>query len=152
MIDIIHRVGIKAPLSKVYAALSTIEGVAGWWTTATTGVSKPGETIGFEFFTLNGERIGGMTMQVALLDPDKQVQWRCTAGPEEWIGTDIDFKLEQQDNYTIVRFGHRNWREAVEFTEHCSMKWAIFLLSLKELVETEKGRPSPNDIKIDNWN
>ena len=152
MIDIIHRVGIKAPVSKVYAALSTIEGVAGWWTTATTGVSKPGETIGFEFFTLSGERIGGMTMQVARLDPDKQVQWRCTAGPEEWIGTDIDFKLEQQDNYTIVRFGHRNWREAVEFTEHCSMKWAIFLLSLKELVETGKGRPSPNDIKIDNWN
>ena len=28
MVDIIHRVGIKAPLSKVYAALSTVEGVA----------------------------------------------------------------------------------------------------------------------------
>jgi uncharacterized protein YndB with AHSA1/START domain len=40
MIDIIHRVGIKAPISKVYAALSTIEGVAGWWTKETTGVSK----------------------------------------------------------------------------------------------------------------
>jgi hypothetical protein len=32
------------------------------------------------------------------------------------------------------------------------MKWAIFLLSLKQLVETGEGRPSPNDIKIDNWN
>ncbi len=152
MIDIIHRVGIKAPLSKVYAALSTIEGVAGWWTTATNGVSKPGETINFEFLTLDGERIGAMTMQVISLDPDKQVHWRCTVGPEEWIGTDVVFKLEQQDDYTIVHFGHRNWREAVEFTEHCSMKWAIFLLSLKELVETGKGRPSPDDIKIDNWN
>ena len=114
--------------------------------------AEVGETIDFEFFTLDEERIGGMTMQVTSLDPDKQVHWRCTAGPEEWIGTDIVFKLEQQDDYTIVHFGHRNWREAVEFTEHCSMKWAIFLLSLKELVETGKGRPSPNDIKIDNWN
>lgn len=93
-----------------------------------------------------------MTMQVVALDTERLVNWRCTAGPEEWIGTEVAFKLEQQDDYTIVRSGHRNWREAVEFTEHCSMKWAIFLLSLKELVETGKGRPSPNDIKIDNWN
>lgn len=28
MADIIHRVGIKAPISKVYAVLATVEGVA----------------------------------------------------------------------------------------------------------------------------
>lgn len=28
MADIIHRIGIQAPISKVYAALSTLEGVA----------------------------------------------------------------------------------------------------------------------------
>lgn len=152
MTDIIHRVGIKAPLSKVYAALSTTEGVAGWWTTATSGISDPGGTINFEFLTTGGERIGAMDMRVVALEPDRLVHWRCTAGPEEWIGTDVVFRLVQEDDYTIVRFGHRNWREAVEFTEHCSMKWAIFLLSLKQLVETGEGRPSPDDIKIDNWN
>jgi hypothetical protein len=31
-------------------------------------------------------------------------------------------------------------------------KWAVFLLGLKSLVETGKGAPDPNDIKIDNWN
>jgi hypothetical protein len=35
---------------------------------------------------------------------------------------------------------------------HCSMKWATFLLSLRELLETGAGKPSPNDLKIDNWN
>jgi uncharacterized protein YndB with AHSA1/START domain len=64
MIDIIHRVGIKARPSKVYAALSTIEGVAGWWTKETSGVSKPGGTIDFQFSSPGGERIGGMTMEV----------------------------------------------------------------------------------------
>ena len=34
---------------------------------------------------------------------------------------------------------------------HCSTKWAVFLMSLKSLVETGKGDPYPNDIKIDNW-
>jgi len=32
------------------------------------------------------------------------------------------------------------------------MKWATFLLSLKDLVETGKGKPAPDDLKIDNWN
>ena len=152
MSDIIHRVGIKARPSKVYAALATIEGLAGWWTKETSGVSKPGGTIEFQFSTPGGERIGGMSMEVLALERDKAVRWRCKAGPEEWIGTDLDFRLAQDGDYTIVRFGHRNWREAVEFTEHCSTKWATFLLSLKDLIEKGKGRPAPEDVKIDNWN
>ena len=69
-----------------------------------------------------------------------------------WVGTDVTFDLSQVDGQTLIVFGHRNWREAVEFTAHCSMKWATFLLSLRELVETGRGRPSPDDLKIDNWN
>lgn len=152
MFNIIHRVGIKAPLSNVYAALATVEGLAGWWTTHTAGVSEVGGTILFEFVAHSGERFGGMGMQVLALMPCEEVRWRCIEGPEEWLGTDIVFNLSQEGDYTIVRFSHENWREAVEFTAHCSTKWATFLLSLKDLLETGKGRPAPNDIKIDNWN
>ena len=49
MVDIIHRVGMKAPLSKVYAALSTVEGIADWWTKETSGSSKIGGMIGVRF-------------------------------------------------------------------------------------------------------
>ena len=70
----------------------------------------------------------------------------------EWLGTDITFDLSQQDDQTIVLFAHRNWSESTEFTSHCSMKWATFLLSLRDYVESGKGKPSPDDIKIDNWN
>jgi uncharacterized protein YndB with AHSA1/START domain len=152
MVDIIHRVGIKAPISKVYAALSTVEGIAGWWTKETTGVSKPDGAIEVRFLSPSGKEIGGMTMQVMALEPNKKVHWRFKSGPEEWVGTDVIFNLSQDREYTIVLFAHKNWREAVEFTAHCSMKWAIFMLSLKDLVETGKGKPSPTDIKIDNWN
>ena len=152
MADIIHRVGIKAPISKVYEALSTVEGIAGWWTRHTSGSSKIGETIGVRFHSVDGKEIGSMTMEVKALDPNKKVQWRFTSGPEEWVGTDVIFSLSQEGNYTIVLFGHKNWRAANVFTSHCSMKWATFLLSLRELVETGKGKPSPDDIKIDDWN
>ncbi len=49
---------------------------------------------------------------------------------------------------TIVLFRHANWREVVEFTAHCSTKWATFLLRLKDLLETGKGRPAPDDLRI----
>lgn len=152
MVEINHRVGIKAPVSKVYDALSTVEGVAGWWTKETTGVSDPGGSVDVRFFTPQGKEIGGMIFEVIELVPDKKVHWRFTGGPEEWIGTDVIFDLSSEDDYTIVLFNHKNWRELVEFTYHCSMKWALFMMSLKELIETGRGKPSPGDIKIDNWN
>ena len=152
MVDIIHRIGIKAPPSRVYAALASAEGVAGWWTRETAGQSKVGGTINTRFRNPEGKEIGYREFEVLKLEPSKEVQWRFTAGPEEWVGTDVTFQLSDVGDQTVVLFGHRNWREWVEFTAHCSMKWATFLLSLRELVETGKGRPSPDDLKVDNWN
>ena len=152
MVDILHRIGIKSPATQVYKALTSIEGLAHWWTEETLGDTKLGGKIEFSFRTTTGELKGKMVMEVLELNASTDVRWRCVDGPAEWIGTDVTFQLSEQDNQTILLFGHRNWREAVEFTSHCSMKWAVFLLSLREYVETGKGRPSPLDLKIDNWN
>jgi uncharacterized protein YndB with AHSA1/START domain len=152
MVDIIHRIGISASPEKVYKALSTIQGLAHWWTQNVEGNGQIGGEISFTFLEKDGEIKGKMVMEVILLAPLSEVQWRCKEGPDEWIGTEITFQLSQADNQTIIIFGHRNWSKAVEFTAHCSMKWAVFLLSLREYVETGKGRPSPYDLKIDNWN
>jgi uncharacterized protein YndB with AHSA1/START domain len=152
MIDIIHRIGIKTPVNQVYKALTTLEGLSNWWTEEVKGDEKIGEKIEFYFRTKAGDLIGRMVMEVKELSDSKKVRWRCIEGPEEWIGTDITYELSVAENQTIVLFGHRNWKEAVEMTSHCSMKWAVFLLSLREYLETGKGKPSPNDLKIDNWN
>ena len=151
MIDIIHRIGIKSSTSQVYKALSTIKGLSNWWTEEVEGDEKLRGKIVFTFRSETGEIKGQMIMEVQELNPGIVVRWHCIDGPEEWVGTDITFELSQQDDQTIIIFGHRNWREAVEFTAHCSMKWAVFLLSLREYVETGKGKPSPHDLKIDNW-
>ncbi len=152
MVDINHRIGIRASVSKVYAALSTPEGVASWWTKDTTGDSRVGGKMNTRFTSPDGKEIGNMTFDVLELVPNKKVHWRFQSGPPEWIGTDVVFTLSQVEGYTIVLFSHKNWREFVEFTAHCSMKWATFMLSLREFVETGKGKPSPEDVKIDNWN
>jgi hypothetical protein len=93
-----------------------------------------------------------MEFTVIQRQPNQQVHWQVTAGPAEWIGTEVIFDLHQKEDYTIVLFRHQYWKEEIEFMAHCNMKWATFLLSLKGLVETGQGKPSPADIKIDNWN
>lgn len=151
MVDIIHRIGIASPAPQVYDALASLDGLAHWWTEDVQGDGRVGGTIEFRFRKA-GQTIGTMVMEVQVLNPHQEVRWRCVDGPPEWVGTDITFQLSPRDGRTIVLFGHRNWREAVEFTSHCSMKWATFLLSLREYVETGKGRPAPHDLKIDDWN
>lgn len=152
MVDIIHRIGIKSTADRVYKAITTLDGLSNWWTEEVEGDEKTGGKIEFTFRTPTGEAVGKMAMKVMELNHQKSVRWKCTEGPAEWIETDVTFDLSRQDDQVILLFGHRNWREAVEFTAHCSMKWAVFLLSLREYVETGKGKPSPHDLKIDNWN
>jgi uncharacterized protein YndB with AHSA1/START domain len=147
MVDILHKVGIKSSLDDVYQALVTREGLAGWWTNDTSGESKVAGVLKFRF----GE-LGGFDMKVLQLDPGKRVLWQVVEGPEEWIGTNVSFDLKQDGEFTSVLFKHQGWKEPVEFMHHCSTKWAIFLMSLKSMVETGKGAPHPNDVKIDNWN
>lgn len=148
MADILHRVGIKsAAIEDVYQALTTRDGLAGWWTGNTTGEgNQVGNTIEFRFGA------GGFDIRVAALSPPASVRWEIADGPEEWIGTTISFEMKQDGDYIIVLFKHMNWKEPVEFMHHCSTKWAIFLMSLKALIETGKGTPDPMDVKIDNWN
>ena len=37
MVDIIHRIGIKSPAAQVYKALTSVEGLAHWWTEEVQG-------------------------------------------------------------------------------------------------------------------
>ena len=146
MADIRHRIGATVTPDKVYDALTTLDGLAAWWTTDTKGDTTPGGTIQFRF----GEA-GGFDMKVLDQRPNERVRWEVTDGPEEWIGTHVDFDLKQDGDYAIVLFTHEGWREPVEFMSHCSTKWATFLMSLKQLVETGTGAPYPREVRISNW-
>ncbi|MCW2750009.1 MAG: polyketide cyclase [Aeromicrobium sp.] len=145
--DILHRVGTNgASPEAVYEALTTLDGLAAWWTTDTTGNPDLDGVMAFRF---GGD--DGFDMLVRELVPGKRVLWEVVAGPDEWIGTEVLFDLRQDDGWTIVLFEHRGWRESVEFMNHCSTKWATFLLSLVELLETGSGRPYPHELRISNW-
>jgi uncharacterized protein YndB with AHSA1/START domain len=144
--DILHRVGVKASSpDAVYDALTTVDGLAGWWTDDTSGDADVGGVLEFRFIP------GGFDIEVLDLVRSKHVGWQVIGGPEEWIGTTIDWDLQQDGDYTIVMFKHEGWKEPVDFMYHCSTKWGSYLMSLKALVETGTGAPSPRDVQISNW-
>jgi len=146
MVNILHRIGIETVSpDDVFAALTTLDGLAGWWARDTTGDPEPGGVIAFRFGP------GGFDMKVVEQVPGKHVLWEVVDGPDEWIGTEVSWELTQAEGFTIILFEHRGWAEPVEFMYHCSTKWATFLLSLKELLETGAGRPDPDDLKISDW-
>jgi uncharacterized protein YndB with AHSA1/START domain len=143
MVDILHRVGVEADSpTKVYDAITTLDGLSGWWTEKTTGSTETGGVIEFRFPP------GGFDMKVIDQKPGEHVTWEVVDGPEEWVGTTVDWRFRQDGDMTMVLFAHRGWREPVEFMHHCSTKWATFLISLKHLVETGVGAPSPRDLRI----
>ena len=147
MVDILHSVAAKAPLDDVYTAVATAEGVARWWSVESTGKSEVGEELAVRFGDL-----GGFDLKIEELDPAGCVRWLVTEGPEEWVGTEIGWQFRQDGEYTTVLFSHEGWREPVEFMHHCSTKWATFLMSLKSYLETGRGAPAPEDVKICDWN
>jgi uncharacterized protein YndB with AHSA1/START domain len=145
MPDILHRIGIKASPAESYKALATLPGLAGWWTTDTRGRSEVGGVIAFRF----GDR-GGFDMKVLALDSARRVLWQVIEGPAEWLGTTVSFDLAPEDECTLLRFKHRDWHEPTDFMHHCSTKCATFLMSLKSFVESGKGAPYPEDVRITN--
>ncbi len=153
MADIRHGIGIQSSAAKVYEALTSLKGLSAWWTETTSGApDQLGGVITFEFQKLSGEVLGAMDFQVVELNKDSLVRWICKSGPEEWLNTEVRFDLSKDDDFTLVQFSHLNWPENTDFIYHCSMKWAVFLLSLKSLLTHGKGQPSPYDLKIDRHN
>lgn len=143
MVDILHRIGVEhATPDRVYEALTTVDGLSGWWTETTTGSTAVGDVIEFRFPP------GGFDMEVVEAVPSSRVAWRVVDGPDEWVGTTIDWELRQDGDWTIVLFRHEGWREPVEFMHHCSTKWATYLMSLKALVESGVGAPAPRDVHV----
>ena len=146
MADILHRIGVEhSSPQRVHDALSTLDGLSGWWAEKTTGDTEPGGVISFRFGP------GGIDMRVVELDPGRLVRWEVVGGPEEWIGTEVRFDIRQDGDWTIVLFRHEGWWEPVEFMSHCSTKWATYLVSLKQLLETGAGAPDPRDLLISDW-
>ncbi|HXB39241.1 MAG TPA: SRPBCC domain-containing protein [Bacteroidia bacterium] len=136
MADIKHLFHISASFEKIYVAISTIQGLASWWTTQTSGKSEVGGMMEFRF----GSQFINK-MKVIEMKNNKSVLWECVDGPEDWIGTKVSFHLDENEGKTRVRFDHTGWKDANDFYANCNFSWGRFMESLRNLCEKGKGAP-----------
>lgn len=145
--EIWHEILINASPTDLYQAVTDVNKLAHWWTTDARGESEVGKKLEFWF---SGYR--GAVMEVSALKPGELVRWRVVdGGAKDWICTEVEFKIFRDDAQTLLHFRHSKWHEDAKSFPHCSLGWAIFLLSLKEFVETGKGRPHPYDMPVNMW-
>src|SRR5260221_12100723 len=101
MVDILHKVGIKSSSpDAAYKALTTLDGLSGWWTTNTQGEGKVGGGLQFRFGA------GGIDMKVLELHPAKRVLWQVGDGPQERIGTKLSLNPTHEGDRHIMPFNH----------------------------------------------
>jgi|ERR1051326_3722368 uncharacterized protein YndB with AHSA1/START domain len=134
MADIKHLFHIAAPREKVYEAISTVNGLSNWWTTQTSGESKPNGILEFRFGAQWFNK-----MKVLTLRENEFVEWECIEGASDWLGTKICFSLDEDAGKTRVRFEHAGWKEAGDFFGQCSFAWGRYMESLRQLCQTGTG-------------
>lgn len=131
-----HYLLIKSSPEKVYKALTSTEGLGGWWTLEAKTDEQVDGIAEFKF----GDRYHNK-MKMLKLVPNKTVEWECIKGDKEWIGTTFLFDLEEKEGDTILKFTHGNWKEETKFFASCNYNWGYYLRSLKLYCETGSGTP-----------
>jgi uncharacterized protein YndB with AHSA1/START domain len=128
---------ITARPSNVHSAITTTEGLRGWWT---GDAEVKGNEAEFRF----NKDGGGMELKFRIdaVEPD-WVEWTCIGQKNnpDWLGTRVSFKLSPTHDGTRLDFDHTEWREKGTVYEMCVGGWDHFMNSLKAYVETGKGTP-----------
>jgi uncharacterized protein YndB with AHSA1/START domain len=138
MATILLRMPLEAEPETTYQALATSQGVNGWWSNHTEGPEGVGSKLKVAFPD------APITFDFEVTDeaPERRVVWRCLAGPPEWIGTDVSFELQTDDEgNNSVLFSHDGWSTTDESFPFIAYSWAQILPRLKRLVETDEREP-----------
>lgn len=138
---------IKASSRALYEAVTTVQGLQGWWSRDT--------------IASNGEitvRFGGdnfQTLRLLDLSPDRSVVWEWiaqyfpvegTSQTDEWVGTRVSFAIEANtDGSSTLTFTHDGLTPQVVCYGLCDAGWTRCLGSLTGYLETGIGTPYAGD-------
>jgi uncharacterized protein YndB with AHSA1/START domain len=130
MADIQHDFVINAPTATVFEAMTAPAGLDSWWTKQCAGEPVAGCSYELGFG-------GGYDWRavVRTVVPGRELEWEITGADEDWTGTRVGFRLEEDDSGTVVRFHHAGWREANGHHRTTCYCWAMYLRLLKRYVE-----------------
>ena len=143
MAKVKHRVGIAGDLDAVFSALTSGDGFSAWWATSAVVDARLGGKIDLTF-----ENLTVLSFEYLDIRTPEFVHIRCTQGPGPWLGSELLFELQRDDDQVFVTLTHRNDAASEDDFLYFSTKWTCYLLSLRDWIESGRGMPYPNDLKI----
>lgn len=142
MADIFHDFPVRAPLDRVFRAVSTSEGLDTWWTKRSAGRPEPGAEYELSFGPEYDWRA-----KVSRCVPDSEFEVEMVHADSDWIGTRVGLRLEPRDGVTWVRFYHTGWPSPNEHYRISCNCWAMYLRVLRRSLE--HGESVPYEDRLD---
>jgi len=150
------RAILTAAPKTVFAALTTLDGLAHWWTTV-TGHGHTGGELRFDF---DQDRPLVLHVDAARHDAADHdaagsatlVQWTCLecSWLPDWVGTVISFEVTPRPaGGCDLSFCHRGLTPQLACYEDCKNGWGHFIPSLTDYVETGRGNPRGSNADVE---
>jgi uncharacterized protein YndB with AHSA1/START domain len=130
MPDIYHDFPIRAPLERVFHAVSEPPGLDTWWTKTSAGEARAGA--GYELGFGEGY---DWRARVTRCVPGAEFELEITQADRDWTGTRVGFRLEPRPGDTWVRFHHLGWPDANDHYRISCHCWALYLRVLRRSLE-----------------
>lgn len=132
MADIRHAILIDAAPDAIHDLVASGAGFSRWW--ATDIASGPSGTTDLGFF--NRSTVYSLK---PLCNEPLDVRWRCESG-QEWVGTELRFRLTPKGKQTQLHFWHAGWQSETDYFISCNTTWGELMFRLKAAAEGhEKG-------------
>jgi hypothetical protein len=138
-VGISKTVEIRASPDVLYQAVSTAEGLRGWWANDLTMEDGPKGILVLRFPSGHVARI-----HFAKGKAPSSAEWDVLGhnAMPEWIGTKLVFAIEQKGpSGSRLRFEHAGLNPGCDCYGACNSAWGYLMESIKDLLETGKGKP-----------
>ncbi len=140
MTTITHELDLAASAQAVSAAVTSPEGIRGWWAKDADVGSGVGSKHALRF--VKEDRTVTMGFEVTEI-ADGRVTWRCTEnGNPVWVGTTLSWTWTEAAGRTKLQFSHAGFAEDASPPYAMTVEgWKHFMASLVAYVETGAGQP-----------
>ncbi len=140
--DYQKTIRVKADPDALFDALTSLSGLAAWWTDV-TGSGVPGGELRFWF-----DPPEPCVMHVDQATRPTSVHWTVTACDllPDWVGTRPIFTITPVDgDASELHFRHQGLTAELDCIEMCTRGWDHFLASFRDYVEVGRGSPRGSD-------
>jgi uncharacterized protein YndB with AHSA1/START domain len=133
--DIVFRFDTDASPEAVLDAVTTTDGIKGFWTSRADVPTEVGESLSLEF------PVAPMPFDLRLEQSDERtVVWKTETFPPHWVGTSIRWDVAARDGGSPVAFRHDGFSDEEE-AGRVAFTWGEIMARLKEYAESGRANP-----------